>query len=70
MTTEAITAENWWIVKSDSTLRTPDLNKLAACAMYMVEAHYEADDIAYMIEKPWKFLDEYLASLDNNEPGV
>ncbi len=38
-----------------------EYNNIAALARYMADSNASADDVAYMIEKPWKYQTEFLA---------
>lgn len=41
--------DRWW----------EDHDTLVALTSYLVSRNYTAHDVAYAVEKPWKFQDEY-----------
>lgn len=65
MTTTPEELDRYWYKVLPQHNSIPDLGKLSDLAQYMID-HGDADQIPYMLEKPWKFSIEWAACQEEN----
>lgn len=55
----------WWLTPEG----VPNLETMAMVLHWMAEEDYRPRDMAYAVEKPWKFTEEFLKTVDDLCPG-